>query len=853
MCRSTDPEADREEDDDEALRRILIDYSAERREMTEDADMDSEEDEDADMDIDEEDEDDEMEDEDAEEEHSAPAYPVVVALPATAPSAEETEPFETDESAATPLHSPCISITLSPWSSSPPLDSCPLSPPSPVCQHHPSPIISLGYRATSWRFLGQIGFVYCHYGWRLDVTLRWSMDRDYRCWDEGSWRLYRGAPVSHDTELGATIAEFELLLDEIQMRFTRVMETEAWIWQRSPRYTSADEETEAMSDLLETDRRRREEMRELRAADRTRQQQIIQTLTAVQTLQRETIPLRDSHHPEGAVTALQGQLMTLGQVMLQGQQDHWVPALPGLPEDAGRVLRLDFVMASRFVFSLLSVTGEIPASNGTENLLRGTGVRGSERVARECTYQDFMKCKPLYFKGTEGVVELTQWFERRRLVFSEYATARRKQIKFVLKADDKYCHVMKWKKLDAEMWELEGNRRIKIGKSQYLGGKPLKQKESLKNFPTNQNQQQQPNKRQNTGRAYTAGSGDKKPYGGSRPLCPKCNYHHDGPCAPKCYKCNKYGHIARDCRGTGNANNNNQKGTGSGQKPTCFECGVQGHFQKDCPRLKNNKGNRGNQAGNNRAPAKVYVVGNAGANPDNVVAEVLRKGFSYLSGTSYYKEMMTSRRRSDFEDVPPFKDFPDVAMGTRSTGAFGVKGKLSEQLKELSTRFKAQFSHWGARIHQLRVREEDIPKRLPSRIQQARARKASEDNIGIAEERGVIESIKDWASPKSPTEIRQFLGLAGYYRRFIEGFSKIAKPMTKLTQKKIKFEWGDKQEAAFQLLKQKLCSAPILALPEGSEDFIAYCDASKKGLVWAHVLMPKRKSDFLCITTVEDS
>ncbi|GKE72492.1 putative reverse transcriptase domain-containing protein [Tanacetum coccineum] len=102
-----------------------------------------------------------------------------------------------------------------------------------------------------------------------------------------------------------------------------------------------------------------------------------------------------------------------------------------------------------------------------------------------------------------------------------------------------------------------------------------------------------------------------------------------------------------------------------------------------------------------------------------------------------------------------------------------------------------------------------------------------------------IESIKDWTSPKSPTEIRQFLGLAGYYRRFIEGFSKIAKPMTKLTQKKIKFEWGDKQEAAFQLLKQKLCSAPILALPEGSEDFIAYCDASKKGL--GAVLMQREK------------
>ncbi|GJS32120.1 putative reverse transcriptase domain-containing protein [Tanacetum coccineum] len=113
------------------------------------------------------------------------------------------------------------------------------------------------------------------------------------------------------------------------------------------------------------------------------------------------------------------------------------------------------------------------------------------------------------------------------------------------------------------------------------------------------------------------------------------------------------------------------------------------------------------------------------------------------------------------------------------------------------------------------------------------------DSKGIHVDPAKIESIKDWASPKSPMEIRQFLGLAGYYRRFIEGFSKIAKPMTKLTQKKVKFVWGDKQEAAFQLLKQKLCSAPILALPEGSKDFVAYCDASKKGL--GAVLMQREK------------
>nr|GEX78504.1 putative reverse transcriptase domain-containing protein [Tanacetum cinerariifolium] len=112
------------------------------------------------------------------------------------------------------------------------------------------------------------------------------------------------------------------------------------------------------------------------------------------------------------------------------------------------------------------------------------------------------------------------------------------------------------------------------------------------------------------------------------------------------------------------------------------------------------------------------------------------------------------------------------------------------------------------------------------------------DSQGIQVDPAKIESIKDWASPKTPTKIRQFLGFAGYYRRFIEGFSKISKSMTKLTQKGIKFDWGEKQEAAFQLLKKKLCSAPILTLPEGSKDFVVYCDASHKGLgvVLIHVI-----------------
>nr|GFB87486.1 putative reverse transcriptase domain-containing protein [Tanacetum cinerariifolium] len=102
---------------------------------------------------------------------------------------------------------------------------------------------------------------------------------------------------------------------------------------------------------------------------------------------------------------------------------------------------------------------------------------------------------------------------------------------------------------------------------------------------------------------------------------------------------------------------------------------------------------------------------------------------------------------------------------------------------------------------------------------------------GVHVDPAKVEAIKSWTAPKSPTEVRQFLGLAGYYRGFIEGFSLIAKPLTKLTQKNKTYEYGREEEEALQLLKDKLCSAPILALPKGFEDFVVYCDASLKELL----------------------
>nr|GEX57686.1 hypothetical protein [Tanacetum cinerariifolium] len=113
--------------------------------------------------------------------------------------------------------------------------------------------------------------------------------------------------------------------------------------------------------------------------------------------------------------------------------------------------------------------------------------------------------------------------------------------------------------------------------------------------------------RQNTVRAYTARHGEKKHYSGSKLLCSKCNYHHDGPCAPKCYKCNRVGHLARDCRSSINANTSNiQKGTGASQKATCYECGNQGHYRKDFPKQKNQ--NHENQIKGTKARGVIAAV-----------------------------------------------------------------------------------------------------------------------------------------------------------------------------------------------------------------------------------------------------
>nr|GEU53265.1 hypothetical protein [Tanacetum cinerariifolium] len=128
-------------------------------------------------------------------------------------------------------------------------------------------------------------------------------------------------------------------------------------------------------------------------------------------------------------------------------------------------------------------------------------------------------------------------------------------------------------------------------------------------------QQQQPHKKQNVARAYTAGPGEKKVYTGDLPLCTKCNYYHTGQCAPKCRKCKRYGHATNDCRVNTNNNNNNNNNKKNQKTGACYECGNTGHMKKKCPKLKNH----GNGNGNGVAQGRSYALGGRDASPDSNV------------------------------------------------------------------------------------------------------------------------------------------------------------------------------------------------------------------------------------------
>ncbi|GJT22031.1 putative reverse transcriptase domain-containing protein, partial [Tanacetum coccineum] len=233
-----------------------------------------------------------------------------------------------------------------------------------------------------------------------------------------------------------------------------------------------------------------------------------------------------------------------------------------------------------------------------------------------------------------------------------------------------YAKMATSRKLEIKLWNLKVKESNEVEK--YVGGLPdliqgsmmaskskIMQDAQLtfahwRTDGSKDSNQQQPFKGKNVARAYTAGPREKKVYGGSKHLCPKCNYHHDGQCAPKCNNGKRAGHLARDCRSPADAANNQRSPMANQRVVTCFEYGVQGHYKKDCPKLKNS--NRGNQAGNDGATTRAYAIGNVGKNLDaNVVTGtfLLNNRYSSILFDTYADRSFVSTAFSSLIDLVP--------------------------------------------------------------------------------------------------------------------------------------------------------------------------------------------------------
>ncbi|GJV63481.1 putative reverse transcriptase domain-containing protein [Tanacetum coccineum] len=655
---------------------------------------------------------------------------------------------------------------------------------------------------------------------------------------------------------------------------------------------------------------------DLRAADRKRQTQLIEALTLLRTLQTQMAvlqsqqtPARDPVHPDVLEEA--GNIFSCDLKKMAPKRT--TRANPAATTATTSVTNEQLKrLITQGVADVLAECEATRSGNGKDNHDSGMGVKR----------QALMKCKPLYFKGTEGVVELTQWFERMETWNSHVKTVGH-DVAYAMtwtnlkkKMTDKYCPRGEVKKLEGEMWNLKSDKIEK-----YVGGLPdMIHRSVMASKPKTLHDAiefatELMDKKIRTF-AERQRSSEMKPYGGSKPLCTKCNYHHDGQCAPKCHKCNRVGHLARDCRSTTNANTaNNQKG----------------HWA-----------------------VKVYAVGRAGTNPEsNVITGMFLLNNRYASilfDTGADRSFVSTTFSSQIDITPTTLDhYYDVKLvdkriiglntiirgftlnflnhpfnidlmpgnetlivrGDRSnwgnetrlniisctkTQKYMLKGcpiflahvttKETEDKSEkkrlenvpIIRNFPEVFPEDLLGYHHLRVHEEDIPKTtfrtryvhyefqvMPFILMNALAvfmdlmnrvckpyldkfvivfiddiliysknKKEHEEHLkailellkkeelyakfskyefwipkvqflshvidsqGIHVDPAKIESIKYWSSPKTPTEIHQFLGLDGYYR-----------------------------------------SAPILALPEGSEDFVVYYNASHKGL--GVVLMQREK------------
>ncbi|GKD39052.1 putative reverse transcriptase domain-containing protein [Tanacetum coccineum] len=275
-------------------------------------------------------------------------------------------------------------------------------------------------------------------------------------------------------------------------------------------------------------------------------------------------------------------------------------------------------MIDQGVTSALAARDAIKSTNGEDIHNSGTGVRRNERATNKIKFSTYTLV---------GNV-LTWWNSHVRTIGNDVAYVMT-WTELKKKMTDKYCPRTEIKKLEVELMLPEEYDKIE----RYVGGFPdMIHRSVVASKPktiqeTTEIITELMDKRIRT---FADRTSKKKLYGGSKPLCPKCNYHHDGPCAPKCHKCNRVGHLARDCKSLANANTaNNQRGTGT--------------------------------AGNVNAPSKVYAVGHVGTNPDsNVVTGTFLLNNRYASilfDTGADRSFMSTAFSSQLDITPTALDY----------------------------------------------------------------------------------------------------------------------------------------------------------------------------------------------------
>ncbi|GJS95804.1 putative reverse transcriptase domain-containing protein [Tanacetum coccineum] len=593
--------------------------------------------------------------------------------------------------------------------------------------------------------------------------------------------------------------------------------------------------------------------------------------------------------------------------------------------------------------------------DGSHSLHRDN--RRNVQTARPCFYADFMKCQPLKFKGTEGVVGLTRCcFDMGKIKKLEIELWNLK-----VKGNDVLTYTERFQELTLICTKFVANETEKV--DNYISGLPdniygnvkssrpktlyvtielandlmdqklrtyaerqtdnkRKADDSSRNY---HGHQQQPFKRQNVAKVYNMGAGEKKP-GGSLPKCTKCHFHHNGPCTQKCHKCNKVGDFARDCRSPGTTNVANAQ-TDNKAVPkgnSCFKCGAPRHFKRYCPKLKNK------DWGNRNAQGQVYVVrnakknGNAPRNSDsNVVTGtfLLNNHYAFILFDTGVDRSFISTAFSSLIDIAltPLENSYDVEL---------VEGKIVRidtiirgcTLNFLNHPFNIDLMpvelgsfdviigmDWLRRCHAVIVCDEKLV-RIPygnktlifrgdksnngreswlTLISCSKAQEYMEKGCQIflaqisvkkEEDKSEGKQIKDVPIVQDFLEV--FPRIAGLFltrrkeslstpedRQFIRSTPRIQHlfkdrfeiglspaESTRIRHSKDGIpnstEHEEHLKAILELLKKeklyaKFSNAPILALPEGSKDFVVYCDASHKGLgvmlmqrekIWRHYL-----------------